>query len=222
MTRKLRYTEKVIKEGLKSSLDLCKKGLLAVWQYNPHANKEYSSEQQAQMEGFVTEFRSSESPFLTSLAEQLLKKGFLTDNQLKAVKNRMPKYAPILTQLANKEFRLPPVTMPDSEAIREAGRKILWFETKAGKDGPFEQPDIFAARSGNAVKARILISDTEALCQWYPKKCIELREHNGITYIGIPIWLCEKNKLSTDLAIDPARILNISGEPAGAPGVHSE
>ena len=208
MARKLRYTEKVIKSSLKDNLDLCKKALLAMWQYNPSLNTEYTSEHQEKMGGFVTEFRSQEAAFLGSLAGQLQEKGFLSENQLKAVKNRMPKYAPMLTELANKETRLPVITMPDSEAIREAGRKLIWFATKAGKDGPFEQPDVFPARSGNAVKARIPTNDTEALCQWYPKKCIELQVRDGVTYIGIPAWLCEKNQVPQELAIDSAQFEN--------------
>jgi hypothetical protein len=65
------------------------------------------------------------------------------------------------------------------------------------------------------VKARIPISDTESLCQWYPKKCTEVRQADGINYIGIPVWLCEKNKVPLELAIDPARIENIPEEQAG-------
>ena len=208
MARKLRYTEKVIKASLKDKLDLCKKGLLAMWQYNPSLNTEYTSELQEKMGGFVTEFRTQEAPFLGSLANQLQEKGFLSENQLKAVKNRMPKYAPMLTELANKDFRLPALALPDSEAIKSAGRKLVWFATAAGKDGPFEQPDVFPARSGNAVKARIPTSDSEALCQWYPKKCIELQVRDGVTYIGIPVWLCEKNQVPQELAIDSAQFEN--------------
>jgi hypothetical protein len=208
MARKLRYTEKVIKSSLKDNLDLCKKALLAMWQYNPELNSEYTPEEMTKMDGFRTEFRSQEASFLGSLAGQLQEKGFLSENQLKAVKNRMPKYAPMLTELANKETRLAAIALPDSEAIRTAGRKLVWFETKAGKDGPFEQPDVFPARSGNAVKARIPTSDTEALCQWYPKKCIELHVRDGVTFIGIPVWLCEKNQLPLELAVDSAQFEN--------------
>ena len=203
MARKFRYTEKVIKESLKSSEDLCKKGLLALWQYNPRYNDQYTPEVQDQMDGFVTEYRDAERDLLFGLAKHLMDRGYLTDNQTRAVKNRIPKYATLLTELANKQFKLPPIPVPDSDAILAEGRKIYWFRTEAGKTGMFDQPDIFDSKNKTSIKARIPITEEDAMALWFPKKCTKVVESgDGIKFIGIPKWLCEKNKIPFDLAID--------------------
>ncbi len=211
MARKFRYTEKVIRQSLKDDVDFCKKALLALWQYNPDYNPEYTEEVMAELNDFRTEYRANEKDFLSGLARQLGEKGFLTDNQLRAVKNRIPKYAPMLTELANKENKLRPIETPDSTEILKEGQKLFWFETQGGSDGPFEQPGVFYAKSGNALKARIPTSGTEARSLWLPQKSTEVHEDNNTTYVGIPRWLCDKNKIPLDISTDPDRI-NYRGE----------
>ena len=206
MTRKFRYTEKVIRQSLKDDVNFCKKALLALWQYNPDYNSEYTEEVIDELDGFRTEYRLNEKDFLSSLARQLTEKGFLTDNQLRSIKNRIPKYAPILTELANKENKLRPIETPDSTEILKEGQKLFWFETQGGSDGPFEHPAIFYAKSGNALKARIPTNDIEARSLWLPRKSTMVCETKDKTYVGIPRWLCDKNKIPTDISIHPDTI----------------
>jgi len=200
MSRKFRYSEKVIRESLKSSEDLCKKGLLALWQYSVH-NPEYNDEQKEVMDWFTTEIRPSEKELLLSLAKQLMEKGYLTENQTKAVRNRVPKYFSQLTVLANRHRKLPPIPVPDSDSILAEGRVVYWFRTEAGISGMFNQPDIFDSKNKTSRKVRIPVSENESLSLWFPKKCTQVfQAEDGIRYIGLPKWLCEKNNIPLDLA----------------------
>lgn len=60
-------------------------------------------------------FRSDESKFLSSLAKQLINKGFLTQKQMIALKKAMPKYAGQLVKCSI-----------NSGKIRKENGKYIW------------------------------------------------------------------------------------------------
>lgn len=218
MSRKFRYTAKVIKEALKDSEKLRLKGLLAMWQYNPNLNSDYTTEIVETFGDFTTEFRPSEESFMASIAIQYKDRGYLSPNQLAAVKRRMGKYASFLAHISNMEKKLPTLEAKDPGANLEEGRKIYYFRCEAGSDGPYENPALFFARSRKAVKARIMLNDTEARSLWVPVKSSVLvipgdeKEKPPLAFLGIPKWLCEKNKISLDIALDEADLPSVEPE----------
>jgi len=122
----------------------------------------------------------------------------------------------MLTQLANMEpdIKLPTLEAPDPKDHYEEGRKAMWYKCVGGKDGVYENPAIMYARSGKTVLCRIFITEDDIRPTWLPLKCIELSIQGDANdpaeaYVSIPKWLCEKNSIPADMAMDDDEVKSI-------------
>jgi len=218
--RQFRYSEDVIRqtltgEGAKSE-ELRTKGLLALWQYNPELNREYTSEQQKILGGFTTSYRTKEAGFMANLAAQLIDKGFLTDNQKTALTRRLPRYADQLTELANLDgTKLVPLVPPNADEARSVGNEPLWFEAQEGTDGPFTTPAVFFARSRSSVKVRFVLPITTGhSSHWIARKMITIRvpkDEDQLNpkkaFVKMPRWMATKYKLPEDQALPESQVM---------------
>lgn len=218
--RQFRYSEDVIKQSLTGdgakSEELRIKGLLALWQYNPELNREYTKEQQKELEGFTTSYRSKEAGFMAALAAQCIDKGFLTDSQKIALGRRLPRYSDQLTELANLDgTKLNPIVPPDATEARAVGNAPLWFEAGEGTDGPFTTPAIFFARSRSSVKVRFILPITSGhSSHWIARKMITIRIPEGVdqqspakAFVKMPRWMANKYKLPEDQALPENQVM---------------
>lgn len=208
---KFRYTEKEMKIALKQSLNLCIRGLIAVWQYCPRYNPEYTLDIGEKLQGFTSKgFSPSEEIFMLKLVNQVVKDGNLNPPQQKALLKRMPRYARDLARIGNlpSERRLDKIDLPTAKEAVDVSSKLVWFYVKD------HEPD----RRGTHFKAEIAEGANDMFIQFkgtgtarsFPTKSVKYLEMAmedntpmGETFvdvqvIGVPQWLCTKLKLDDE------------------------
>jgi len=201
---KFRYTEKEMKIALKQSLGLCIRGLIAVWQYCPRYNPEYTSEVSEKLRGFKSRgFSSSEEIFMLELVKRVVADGNLNPPQQKALLKRMPRYARDLARIGNLDpaHRLDKIDLPTAKEAVEVSSKLVWFYIK----------DRELDRRGAHFKAEIATGANDmtqfrgtGTIRSFPTKSVKYEEMvfedntpMGETFIdvqviGVPQWLCTK------------------------------
>jgi hypothetical protein len=200
MTQKFRYSEKEMKIALKRSLNLCVRGLAALWQYSHH-NQNYNSQ-----EAFFTHFHTGDENFFLDVFECIQKRGWITRPQEKALQKRMPKYAGQLADVANlpDDIRLPKLQLPKAEQQRSDMDTKFWYILDLPK---FDNRGTYvkAAACGDGLWESARLS--------FPLKSSEIYKTIEITntpmgegtvdvyWIGLPRWLCEKLKIDTDYTL---------------------
>ncbi len=213
--QKFRYTEKEMKIALKQSLNLCIRGLIAVWQYCPRYNPEYTPERMAKLRGFKTPgFSESQERFMLELVNQLIGNRSLNPPQEKALLKRMPRYARWLARIGNlnPEHRLDKIDLPSSIESAEIAGKLVWF---------YIREPVFDRRK-TSFKTRIVdgpencegtVFDAEIYglpALSYPAKTVKYLQMNvsynspmgetvlPVHVIGVPEWLSSKMKLPAE------------------------
>ena len=91
------WTKDSIKQLLMDSDKAVMRGIVAI--YNRQTDLEQSCETTHDINGVG--FNGPDAPFLSSLAKQILGKGYLTERQLEIARKKMLKYSKQLTEIAN-------------------------------------------------------------------------------------------------------------------------